>query len=128
MLTLLLVVIVIGRTRYERLILIGRCCVPLRLEALKAAIVEAKSGSDITRYKDAWQLLRSVAPDEPEAKRDDEWIESTELANRNETTRLETELKGYKNNLIKESIRVRFTPFCAAAVIDLTRRLCLDGQ
>ncbi|KAL7957731.1 PCI domain-containing protein [Trichoderma compactum] len=96
----------VGRTRYERLILIGRCCVPLRVEALKAAVAEAKSGSDVTRYKDAWQLLRSVAPDEPEAKRDDEWIENTEIANRTETTRLETELKGYRNNLIKESIRM----------------------
>lgn len=128
MLTLFLVVVVIGRTRYERLILIGRCCVPLRVEALKAAVAEAKSGSDVTRYKDAWQLLRSVAPDEPEAKRDDEWIESTELANRTETTRLETELKGYRNNLIKESIRVGLTPLCRDTVIVLTHRLCLDGQ
>ncbi|KAL7789797.1 PCI domain-containing protein [Trichoderma ceciliae] len=96
----------VGRTRYERLILIGKCCVPLRVEALKAAVVEAKSGSDVTRYKDAWSLLRSVAPDEPEAQRDEQWIESTEVANRTETTRLETELKGYKNNLIKESIRM----------------------
>lgn len=100
-------IVVTGRTRYERLILIGKCCVPLRVEALKAAVVEAKSGSDVTRYKDAWALLRSVAPDEPEAQRDEAWIETTELANRTETTRLETELKGYKNNLIKESIRVR---------------------
>ncbi|KAL6864309.1 putative COP9 signalosome subunit 1 [Trichoderma novae-zelandiae] len=95
-----------GRTRYERLLLIGKCCVPLRVDALKAAVIEAKNGSDVTRYKDAWQLLRSVAPDEPEAKRDEEWIERTELANRTETARLETELKGYRNNLIKESIRM----------------------
>lgn len=83
---------------------------PLRVDALKAAVIEAKSGSDVTRYKDAWQLLRSVAPDEPEAQRDEEWIERTELANRTETARLETELKGYKNNLIKESIRVGYNP------------------
>lgn len=81
---------------------------PLRVDALKAAVVEAKSGSDVTRYKDALQLLRSVAPEEPEAQRDEEWIERTEMANRTETARLETELKGYRNNLIKESIRVSF--------------------
>ncbi|KAK5997465.1 COP9 signalosome complex subunit 1 [Cladobotryum mycophilum] len=96
----------VGRTRYDRLILIGKCCVPLRLEALKAAIAEAKNGSDVARYKEAWEALRSVAPNEPEAKRDGDWIEETETANRMETLRLESELKGYKNNLIKESIRM----------------------
>ncbi|GFP58939.1 hypothetical protein ACSS6W_008293 [Trichoderma asperelloides] len=96
----------VGRTRYERLILIGKCCVPLRVEALKAAVAEAKSGSDITRYNDACALLRAAAPDDPDAQRDDAWIENTEIANRNETARLETELKGYRNNLIKESIRM----------------------
>ncbi|RFU76853.1 cop9 signalosome subunit 1 [Trichoderma arundinaceum] len=95
-----------SRTRYERLILIGKCCVPLRAEALKAAVAEAKSGSDVTRYKDAWHMLRAAAPDDPEARRDEAWIEATEAANRTETTRLETELKGYRNNLIKESIRM----------------------
>ncbi|KAM0253391.1 hypothetical protein ACHAQJ_007286 [Trichoderma viride] len=96
----------VGRTRYERLMLIGKCCLPLRVEALKAAVLEAKSGSDVTRYKDAWALLRAAAPDEPEAQRDEEWIEKAEIANRTETARLETELKGYRNNLIKESIRM----------------------
>jgi hypothetical protein len=90
--------------------LIGKCCLPLRVEALKAAVIEAKSGSDVTRYKDAWALLRSAAPDEPEAQRDEVWIENAEIANRTETARLETELKGYRNNLIKESIRVGKTP------------------
>lgn len=103
---LTLPIIVVGRTRYERLILIGKCCVPLRVEALKAAVAEAKSGSDILRYNDACVLLRAAAPDDPDAQRDEAWIENTEIANRNETARLETELKGYRNNLIKESIRV----------------------
>ena len=34
------------------------------------------------------------------------WMEKKEKQNKAETTRLEHELKGYKNNLIKESIRV----------------------
>ncbi|KAK7402633.1 hypothetical protein QQX98_011613 [Neonectria punicea] len=95
-----------GRTKYDRLILIGKCSVPLCVDALKAAVTEAKAGSDVSRYREAWDCLRVAAPGEPEAQRDDSWIESTERKNRLETARLEGELKGYKNNLIKESIRM----------------------
>ena len=97
-----------GRTRYDRLLLIGKSCVPLCVDALKTAVQEAKKGSDVTRYKDAWDCIRLAAPTEPEAQRDEAWIEAVEKANKAETTRLESELKGYKNNLIKESIRVSF--------------------
>lgn len=100
----------LGRTRYDRLLLIGQTSVPLCVDALKAAVAEAKKGKDVDRYKEAWDHIREAAPGEPEAKRDDVWIEAKEKANRAETTRLEAELKGYKNNLIKESIRVS-TPF-----------------
>lgn len=51
-----------------------------------------------------------MAPNEPEAQRDDAWIEKTEVENKAKTARLEGELKGYRNNLIKESIRVRDKP------------------
>lgn len=95
-----------GRTRFDRLLFIGKTCLPLCVEALKAAILEAKQGPDVARYKDAWDCIRQAAPQEPEATRDDAWIERNEAANRAETSRLEAELKGYKNNLIKESIRV----------------------
>ncbi|ATY65144.1 COP9 signalosome subunit [Cordyceps militaris] len=95
-----------GRTRFDRLLLIGKSSVPLRLEALKAAIAEAKNGRDVSCYKQAWDNIRKVARDEPEAKRDDAWIAATEKSNKAETQRLESELKGYKNNLIKESIRM----------------------
>ncbi|KAJ2966890.1 hypothetical protein NQ176_g9932 [Zarea fungicola] len=81
-------------------------CVPLRLEALKAAISEAKNGTDVSHYKQAWDCIRKVAPNEPEATRDDAWIDATEKSNKAETHRLESELKGYKHNLIKESIRM----------------------
>ena len=67
---------------------------------------EAKTGSDVAHYLLAWDCIRKVAPNEPEATRDEAWIEATEKSNKAETQRLESELKGYKNNLIKESIRV----------------------
>jgi len=37
------------------------------------------------------------------------WAAQQEKKNATETARLENELKGYKNNLIKESIRVSLT-------------------
>ncbi|KAM5371402.1 hypothetical protein ACJZ2D_008001 [Fusarium nematophilum] len=95
-----------GRTRFDRLLLIGKSSVPLCVDALKAAVAEAKAGSDVTQYIDAWDCLRTAAPGEPEAQRDQGWIDNTERANRTETVRLEAELKGYKHNLIKECIRM----------------------
>ncbi|KAI0014195.1 26S proteasome subunit RPN7-domain-containing protein [Xylariaceae sp. FL0662B] len=95
-----------GHTRFERLLLIGQCSVPLCLDALKAALAEAKSGKDIQRYRDAWECIRIVAPDDPEARWDEAWVATTSKANKEETRRLEAQLKGYKNNLVKESIRI----------------------
>ncbi|TWU73320.1 hypothetical protein ED733_004359 [Metarhizium rileyi] len=99
-------VVVQGRTRFDRLFLIGQSSVPLCAEALKAAVAEAKAGKDVSRYRDAWDAIRTAVPNDPEAQKDDAWIERTETANKAETARLEGELKGYRNNLIKESIRM----------------------
>lgn len=96
----------VGRTRFDRLIHIAKTCVPLCLDALKAAINEARQGEDTGRYKEAWQYIRVAAPNEPEAQLDSKWVQNKDELNKRETARLESELKGYKNNLIKESIRV----------------------
>ena len=99
-----------GRTRFRRLYLIGACSPVLRIEALRAAVTEARSGNDLKSYEDALQLLRrSSRGSEIEFQADSAWIEKKDKQNKAETTRLEHELKGYKNNLIKESIRVSFT-------------------
>lgn len=95
-----------GRTRFDRLFLIGRCSVPLCVDALKAAIAEAKRGRDPQRYREAVECLRIAAPSEPEAIFDQAWLDNVETSNRVETHRLTAELKGYKNNLIKESVRM----------------------
>ncbi|KAG5930125.1 hypothetical protein E4U42_002861 [Claviceps africana] len=95
-----------GRTRFDRLLHIGKTSVYHCADALKAAVIEAKAGSDVACYSEAWECLSQVAPDDPEAQKDDAWIEKTEAENKAETIRLENELKGYKNNLIKESIRM----------------------
>ncbi|KAI0538480.1 26S proteasome subunit RPN7-domain-containing protein [Xylaria digitata] len=95
-----------GRTRFDRLLHIGQCSVPLCVDALKAAVVEAKRGKDTQRYRDAWEHLRLASPNEPEAQFDDAWVNNTGRSNRALTHQLEAELKGYKNNLVKESIRI----------------------
>ncbi|RAK76442.1 COP9 signalosome complex subunit 1 [Aspergillus fijiensis CBS 313.89] len=95
-----------GRTRYNRLYVIGTCSTYLAVEALKAAIAEAKSGKDVTRYERAVRALAEVAPNDPEATLDTHWVDHMQKVVKAETDRLEHELKGYKNNLIKESIRM----------------------
>lgn len=47
-----------------------------------------------------------MAQNEIEAQKDVNWTAQMEKHNQAETQRLEAELKQYKNNLIKESIRV----------------------
>lgn len=70
------------------------------------AVTEAKGGRDVNSYTRAVEALARVAPQDPEAKLDTAWVDHTSKVVKAETDRLEHELKGYKNNLIKESIRV----------------------
>lgn len=95
-----------GRTRFDRLYLIGTTSTLLSTDVLKTAITEAKSGKDVSRYEKAVRALAEVAPAEPEATLDSTWVQEVQRAVRAQTDRLEHELRGYKNNLIKESIRV----------------------
>ncbi|KAG7413560.1 COP9 signalosome complex subunit 1 [Fusarium oxysporum f. sp. rapae] len=95
-----------GRTRIDRLIQIGKSSVPLCIDALKAAIAEIKKGSDVSLYVEAWGCIRVAAPDDPDAQKDQAWIDRVERENKMEAARLETQLKQYRHNLIKESIRM----------------------
>ena len=104
-----------GRTRFERLLLIGTSSSYLYLEALKAAVAEAKQGTDVQRYENAVSYLRELAPNDPDATPDLDWIDRMKKQVKSATDKMELELKGYKNNLIKESIRVCYTPMHAQA-------------
>lgn len=95
-----------GRTRFNRLFLIGTSSTYLCLEALKAAITEAKQGKDVARYDAAIAALHEIAPGDPDTIPDVAWIDKMTRQVRDETNRLEAELKVYKNNMIKESTRV----------------------
>ena len=104
-----------GRTRFERLLLIGTSSSYLYLEALKAAVAEAKQGTDVERYENAVSYLRELAPNDPDATPDLDWIDRMKKQVKSATDKMELELKGYKNNLIKESIRVCYIPMHAQA-------------
>ncbi|EEQ34903.1 COP9 signalosome complex subunit 1 [Microsporum canis CBS 113480] len=95
-----------GRTKFARLYLIGTCSSYLSVDALKMAVAEAKSGKDVKCYENAVEALSRAAPSDNEAVLDTEWINYTTKLVKADTSRLERELKGYKNNLIKESIRM----------------------
>lgn len=97
-----------GRTRFERLLLIGTSSSYLYLEALKAAIAEAKQGNDVQRYENAVSYLREIAPNDSDATPDLDWIDRMKKQVKGATDKMELELKGYKNNLIKESIRMGY--------------------
>jgi len=90
----------------NRLLNIARLCPPLALDALRLAIPTSKSAKDTQQYLDLIKLLHSINPDDPLATVDAAWVEKTNKLNEHETDRLEHELRGYKNNLIKESIRM----------------------
>ncbi|KAI9841358.1 MAG: hypothetical protein M1837_000741 [Sclerophora amabilis] len=96
----------VGRTRFDRLFTIGTSSSFLSVDALKAAVAEAKRGKDVERYLAAVETLRQITPNDPEVNPDTTWVEKTSKQVKAETDRLEFELKGYKNNLIKESIRM----------------------
>lgn len=89
-----------------RLHFIGGHSLVLCVDALKAAVIEAKNGKNRDKYLMSQQLLAIIAPEEREALYDQEWMDTTTARNKAETAKLESELKQYKNNLVKESIRV----------------------
>ncbi|KAG9546422.1 COP9 signalosome-like protein complex subunit 1, partial [Aureobasidium melanogenum] len=93
-------------TRVNRLSNIAHLCPPLAIDALHLAIPASKNAKDTQQYLDLTKLLHQISPDDELAEVDTAWVEKTNKLNEHETERLENELRGYKNNLIKESIRM----------------------
>lgn len=78
------------------------------MDALKLAAREVVDhGRDVQLYRNVIEDLRAIDPTDSAAVYDAQWADKTDKANKAELSRLEGELKGYKNNLVKESIRVR---------------------
>jgi COP9 signalosome complex subunit 1 len=96
----------LGHTRIERLHHIGACSPYLAVDAYRLAIAEAKKGKNVQLYTTLVEEFSRIAPHDAAALTDTAWAEKKTREVREELDRLEHELKSYKNNLIKESIRV----------------------
>ncbi|KAL9587111.1 MAG: hypothetical protein Q9212_000478 [Teloschistes hypoglaucus] len=97
-----------GKTRFDRLLLIGLTSPLLAPEALKLALSEALRGKDVGKYDAALDAMREIVPSQAKVLQDPSWVDRTSKQIKAESDRLEMELKGYKNNLIKESIRMGY--------------------
>ncbi|KAF1933877.1 COP9 signalosome subunit 1 [Didymella exigua CBS 183.55] len=95
-----------GNTRIDRLRHIGSHSPYLALDAYRLAIAEAKKGKNVNLYLELAEDLSVIAPQDPAALTDTTWAEKKAQETQREQDRLEHELKSYKNNLIKESIRM----------------------
>ncbi|KAF2192648.1 PCI-domain-containing protein [Zopfia rhizophila CBS 207.26] len=95
-----------GAARLDRLHHIGASSTYLAIDAYRMAIAEAKRGKNVKLYLDLTEDFSTIAPNDPMASTDMAWAEQKNRAVKEEQDKLEHELKSYKNNLIKESIRM----------------------
>ncbi|RII24061.1 hypothetical protein CUC08_Gglean012894 [Alternaria sp. MG1] len=99
-------IVVKGYTRIDRLHHIGAHSPYLAADAYRLAIAEAKRGKNVDLYTTLVEQFSRIAPQDPASVTDTAWVEKKTREVREEHDRLEHELKSYKNNLIKESIRM----------------------
>jgi COP9 signalosome complex subunit 1 len=100
----------------DRLVFIARRCPLLAVDAYRLALNELRANSMAhQRYSEIVKELNEVlagdkcTPLQPDLQ----WVETTQKRARALQERLDLELKNYKSNLIKESIRVNLllSPF-----------------
>ncbi|KAJ4286050.1 hypothetical protein N0V90_013397 [Kalmusia sp. IMI 367209] len=95
-----------GFTRFDRLHHIGSHSTYFAIDAYRTAIAEAKRGKNVKLYLDLTEEFAQIVPDDPIALTDTTWAEDKTKKIEAEKDKLEHELKSYKNNMIKESIRM----------------------
>ncbi|KAH7406273.1 COP9 signalosome-like protein complex subunit 1 [Phaeosphaeria sp. MPI-PUGE-AT-0046c] len=95
-----------GFTRTDRLHHIGSSSPYFAVDAYHLAIAESKKGKNVELYTRLVEDFSSIAPQDAAALLDTQWAEKKTREIQQEQDRLEHELKSYKNNLIKESIRM----------------------
>ena len=99
--------IFVGFLRMRRLVAIAYSSTFLSADAFRLAIRQAKEGINVELYSSLVDEFAKLLPDDPLAQKDAEWIQNQRRKAKTQTDRLEHELRQYRNNLIKESIRVR---------------------
>ena len=79
----------------------------LAVQALNLAVRHVKNGRDVSLYQAILgQLATADGQDSANAEFDRAWMEKTTAQNAADKDKLETELKMYTANMIKESVRV----------------------
>jgi len=112
-----------GHGQIHRLRFIALRSSTLQADALKHAIHLIKDSTlDVSLYQETVEQLRIVDPGSQESILDRSWVENAIRTTKITTEKLEAELKNYKNNLIKESIRVLFPLFFGDAEASNIRR------
>lgn len=97
----------LGRAAIKRLRFIADECEQLAPRALQLAVELLTHTRDIALYQATVQDFNSRPGTRDVIPQDTEWVENTSKSNTREKDKLETELKTYSSNMIKESIRVR---------------------
>ena len=119
-----------GRTAVDRLLTIIASCPAIAPQALKLAFSHLYRLRDpslvqaaLSAYVSATALPegQGLPPAGEVVDVDTAWIEEVTKKNVAERTKLEVELKTYTNNMIKESIRVRITPFVCDGLLTATQ-------
>ncbi|KAK0484432.1 26S proteasome subunit RPN7-domain-containing protein [Armillaria novae-zelandiae] len=103
-----------GRTAVDRLVHIIQLCPTLAVEAFQLAVQHIHQSRDpsqyqglVTAYEQAHANANGSLPPISEfAPLNTRWIDETLARNQSDRVKLETELKTYSNNMIKESIRM----------------------
>jgi hypothetical protein len=97
-----------GHTKVARLHFIADYCNvrSVELEALRMAFEEIKKGENTALFKECVEKINGRLG--PSHTLDQEWIDMVERRAAQRQEKLETELNGYKTNLIKESIRMGY--------------------
>ncbi|KAL1920755.1 uncharacterized protein VTP21DRAFT_11390 [Calcarisporiella thermophila] len=96
-----------GHTKIDRLIFIAERCPPLRIDAYSLALKEIKETTyDVQKYTQTLQRLNEARGVETESAEIKSWAETTQRRANQLTEKLEQELRTYKNNSIRESIRM----------------------
>lgn len=97
-----------GLTKLKRLLFIAKHCPSLELDALRAAHDHVKQTSNTILYIDVVTRLVEAcarAGESESAQTDENWVESESKKAAIKLEHLDTDLKNYKSNSIKESIR-----------------------
>jgi COP9 signalosome complex subunit 1 len=96
-----------GHGQIHRLRFVALKSQPLQIEALKHAIRLIKENTlYVSLYRETVEQLHALDSTLSEAAVDQIWVDQAIKMSRTTAEKLEAELKNYKNNLIKESIRV----------------------